>query len=195
MTIYPLSTASDYYDEKYKSFDWFLVNLSDTQTLLCIDTFTNLTAICVIKKLSLFSNTEFYNFWNMYNKNQILISNLSSNNNDEEKNRILKLHKIISNLSILFGLCFIFSILWNISTKFTAWWHWAWILWLLFINQHRSPALPKSLLQSHHSQIQSIFAVVHVHLTNHSIWQIYFQLWFIFLQFYGLRLMYLFIVK
>ena len=31
MTIYPFSTASDYYDEKYKSFDWFLANLSDTQ--------------------------------------------------------------------------------------------------------------------------------------------------------------------
>ena len=31
-----LRVASDYYDEKYKAFDVFFVNFSDTQTLLCI---------------------------------------------------------------------------------------------------------------------------------------------------------------
>ena len=29
MSIYPLTTASDYDDEKYASFQWFVVNLND----------------------------------------------------------------------------------------------------------------------------------------------------------------------
>ena len=111
--IYSIQLPNEYFDEKYKSFDVFLVNLSDIQTLLCIVISITLTSIFVscglskyaAKRLNDVLTRDLYHNSNNRSSSDNVASHAETDRDHDsavqqlklnEQKSVLRLHKMIS---------------------------------------------------------------------------------------------------